>query len=509
MRVASLPERRCRTRIEGNEETGMTVGFPRRAWCLKLVVVLALGVTAATAAAVSPASSGRAHPAAACKPVEYRVRAGDTLSSIARRFHTTVVSLARANSLDPDGILLIGAVLKVPQACVSRRAAAPVAATGANRVLASSLSAALAVPGVSRAHSGVVVVDLDSSAVTYAVNAELALEPASTEKLPVALTALQRLGAGFRTHTEVLGQGSLAGATWRGDLVLKGYGDPTLTSGGLAALARAVRNHGIAAVSGRVLGDESYFDTRRTAPGWKPWFAKSESPLLSSLVVDRGALDGLATNQPALAAAILFTRALQKAGVSVTGRPSVGTASSSAARIVRRASPPLIRVLSTMDTWSDNFIAEMVLKQLGARLGSAGTTAAGAAVVRSTLATNGVPLTGVRLADASGLSSLDRLTARSLAAMLETVWHDPVLRALPDTFAVAGSTGTLRHRLLGLPGHELVKGKTGTTDHSSALAGFVGSRFAFAIVNNGYPVNWSAAHQLQDRVVTTLLAAAA
>jgi D-alanyl-D-alanine carboxypeptidase len=58
-----------------------------------------------------------------------------------------------------------------------------------------------------------------------------------------------------------------------------------------------------------------------------------------------------------------------------------------------------------------------------------------------------------------------------------------------------------------VPGHELVRGKTGTTDQSSALAGFVGSRFAFAILNNGSPVNWSAAHTLQDRVVTALLAA--
>ena len=159
-----------------------------------------------------------------------------------------------------------------------------------------------------------------------------------------------------------------------------------------------------------------------------------------------------------------------------------------------------------MDTWSDNFIAEMLLKQLGARLGDRGTTAAGAAVVRSTLAEDGVPLVGVRLADGSGLSSLDRLTARSLVAMLETVWHEPSLRPLLGSFAIAGSTGTLRHRLLGVPGHALVRGKTGTTDHCSALAGFVGSRFAFAVLNNGAPVNWAAAHLVQDRVAEALLA---
>jgi D-alanyl-D-alanine carboxypeptidase/D-alanyl-D-alanine-endopeptidase (penicillin-binding protein 4) len=127
-------------------------------------------------------------------------------------------------------------------------------------------------------------------------------------------------------------------------------------------------------------------------------------------------------------------------------------------------------------------------------------------VVSATLAADDVPLAGVHIVDGSGLSSLNRLTARSLAAMLETLWHEPDLRTLLNTFAVAGSTGTLRHRLLGVQGRDLVRGKTGTTDNSSALAGFVGTRFAFVVVNNGSPVNWQAAHLLQDRVASALLA---
>jgi serine-type D-Ala-D-Ala carboxypeptidase/endopeptidase (penicillin-binding protein 4) len=194
--------------------------------------------------------------------------------------------------------------------------------------------------------------------------------------------------------------------------------------------------------------------------------------------------------------------------VSVAGRPVVGTAGSTAVELTRRASPRLATLLSEMDTWSNNFIAEMLLKELGARLGGRGSTGVGAAVVRSALVSDGVPMAGIRLVDGSGLSPLNRLTARSLAAILETIWHEPRLRPLLGTFAVAGSTGTLRHRLLGVPGHQLVRGKTGTTDHASALAGMVGSRFAFAVLNNGSPVDWHAAHLVQDRVVESLLAAA-
>jgi serine-type D-Ala-D-Ala carboxypeptidase/endopeptidase (penicillin-binding protein 4) len=198
--------------------------------------------------------------------------------------------------------------------------------------------------------------------------------------------------------------GRARGATWQGDLVLKGRGDPTLTNAGLKALAHAVRAHGITAVTGRVVGDETYFDQARTAPGWKTSFTKSESPLLSALVVNRGILHGQSVDHPALAASILFTRALQRAGVSVAGEPSVGRAGPGAVQITRRASPRLITLLAIMDTWSDNFIAEMLLRQLGTRIGGRGTTSAGAAVIASTLAADHIPLTGVRLADGSGLS---------------------------------------------------------------------------------------------------------
>jgi len=469
---------------------------------------IALRAAAVAVACLAAGSLASASPGAPCKQARYRVKPGDTLFAIARRFHTSVSVLARANSLKPNGILLAGAVLDVPTGhCVSR-AAAPSPPAPAQRSLPASLARAVSVAGVSRARTGVVVVDLAADRVIYASNPETPLEPASTEKLGVAITALQRLGAGFRMRTAVLGEGALTGATWQGNLVLRGAGDPTLASDDLAALARAVRARGIAAVSGHVIGDESYFDNSRTCPGWKASFAKNESPLLSALVVDRGILDGHSVDHPALAAAILFTRALKRAGVSVAGQASSGRGSATARLIVRRAGPPLVRLLRVMDTWSDNFIAEMLLKQLGTQLSGRGTTAAGASAALATLASDDVPLAGVRIADGSGLSSLNRLTARSLAAMLETVWHDTRLQPLLDTFAVAGSTGTLRHRLVGVSGHELVRGKTGTTDSSSALAGFVGSRFAFAVLSNGAPVNWAAAHLLQDRVVTTLLTAA-
>ena len=230
--------------------------------------------------------------------------------------------------------------------------------------------------GVSRAQTGVVVVDLESSTVIYALNpgdatgARLDREaPARNHGAPAARRRVPDEDGGARSGNP--GRSDLA---WRSrpQGVRRSSPDQRRPGGP----GEAVRARGITTVTGDVVGDESYFDTARTVAGWKPSFAKAESPLLSALVVDRGLLDGVAVDHPALAAAILFTRALEAAGVSVSGTPGVGRApASTAVELTRRASPPLTALLSQMDTWSDNFIAEMLLKELGARLAGQGAAA--------------------------------------------------------------------------------------------------------------------------------------
>ena len=96
-------------------------------------------------------------------------------------------------------------------------------------------------------------------------------------------------------------------------------------------------------------------------------------------------------------------------------------------------------------------------------------------------------------------------TPLGLSTLLRTMWEDPSLRpyvlaALP----IAGETGTLEHRMRSGPAHGLVRAKTGTTDNSSALSGFVGDRYAFSIVENGFPVRALSAEQSQNRFAQVL-----
>jgi D-alanyl-D-alanine carboxypeptidase/D-alanyl-D-alanine-endopeptidase (penicillin-binding protein 4) len=372
--------------------------------------------------------------------------------------------------------------------------------------LSQRLDKALSVPRVSRVSTGALAVDLATARTVFSHNSSRALAPASNEKLPLAFALLSTLGPAFRIETDVLGEGQQQGAVWQGRLVLKGYGDPTLSTADLRRLALQVRAAGIRRVTGGVAGDESWFDSFRTVRGWKPSFYIDESPPLSALVVDRDRIHGVVHPNPPLGAATVFREQLVSAGVAVAGAATVRKADALALPLAAIRSPTLFTLVRTMDRESDNFFAEVLLKELGAVQLSRGTSAAGASVVASALADAGISLAGVRIVDGSGLSLLDRLTASALVGTLEAAWTNPDVRpGLVGSLAVAGVNGTLEDRMRRPPARGRVLAKTGTTNRASALSGYVRGRYAFAVVQNGFPISSYWARIAQDRFATALV----
>jgi D-alanyl-D-alanine carboxypeptidase/D-alanyl-D-alanine-endopeptidase (penicillin-binding protein 4) len=373
--------------------------------------------------------------------------------------------------------------------------------------LPTRLANALAVPGNSSTASGAVVVDLRTGRLLFARHPDLPLAPASNEKLTVSFTALHELGATYRFRTEVFGRGHQEDGVWHGDVFLKGFGDPTLSSLQVERLATQIAALGITRIDGRVYGDESWFDAQRTAPGWKASYYINECPPLSALIVNRGWYDHHTARQPALAAAGKLKLLLRKHGVA-SGVVGLGRAPADAYALAQVESDPLPAVVAEMDHESDNFIAEMLLKDIGAEAGDGGTTVAGTAIVTRDLVAAGVPLTGVRITDGSGLSLDDRLTARALAALLVAVWNDVDLRnPFWASLPIAGINGTLDKRLRKSPARGAVRAKTGTTDRASALSGYVRDQYGFAVLQNGWPVRRLSAEKAEDRFATALASA--
>jgi len=392
--------------------------------------------------------------------------------------------------------------------------AGPVASAGAQNgaqdaAFARGISKALATHGLGGKGTGVAVADLATGQIIYRRNGWRAMLPASTEKLFTTVAAFTTLHPTFRFATTVVGAGAQAGATWKGDLFLVGSGDPTFSSDDIDALAAQVKARGITRVTGRIRGDESVFDASR----WGPWPTKYmgiESPPLSGLTLDRNVTEsGQDVPSPSRNAARALRKALTAAGVHVGVRfVGGGVAPKSGVELGRVQSDPLWKIVRFMDRHSDNFTAEMVAKAVGHYAGGSGTTARGMQlagdIAKPMLGEDAAEL---HLADGSGLSHQDRVTASALARLLAAAAANPLIaKPLAGALSVAGANGTLAHRLPALRGRVL--GKSGTLDNVSALAGYVtalsGRRYAFAVLINVPGLSDWDAHAAQDAVVTFL-----
>lgn len=350
--------------------------------------------------------------------------------------------------------------------------------------------------------SGALVVDLQTGQTLFSDAAGVERPPASVEKLYTTSTALLRLGPDATLTTTVRGVGSFDSShVWHGTLYLVGGGDPTFGASGFdrayygtgATVQRLVTNlvsaTGITGVQGAIVGDESYFDSLRGTPSsrYRAYLPDVEGEL-SALAYDRGFanLAGTAGQpRPALYATQQFTAALKAARVRVPGGTSVytGPAPAQATTLAVVRSPRMAKLVQLTNTPSDNYFAEMLLKGLGAKFGGAGTTAAGASVVRGELAS----VFGIhpRLVDGSGLSYTDSTSPQQVVSVLTKMNGNP---AFYNSLAVAGETGTLKDEAKGTIAQGNCHAKTGTLSDVASLAGYClardGHTLAFAFLAN-------------------------
>jgi serine-type D-Ala-D-Ala carboxypeptidase/endopeptidase (penicillin-binding protein 4) len=331
--------------------------------------------------------------------------------------------------------------------------------------------------------------------------------PASVEKLLTSATALDRAGPEAQIQTTAATAGTVTDGVLEGDLYIQGHGDPSLGYAGLGRLARAVQRAGIREITGRVYGDESYFDSRRGSPA--SGFATSVwvGPL-SALAFNEGLMrpygHGFQRSPPGFVAARMQAK-LESVGVPVAGGSDSGVAPAGAQVIATVWSPPLAALVRHMNTVSDNYYAEILVKALGAGYGTGGTTERGAAVVRAFESERGI---SSRVVDGSGLSRGNAVSPRMIGRLLVQApresWYDAFYSSLP----LAGVSGTLKKRMRGTAAAGRCRAKTGTLIGVSALAGYCRSRsrhrIAFAILMNRVSI-WRA-HRTQDRIAATLAA---
>ena len=353
----------------------------------------------------------------------------------------------------------------------------------------------------SGASSGALVTDLTANQPLYAARADLARVPASNEKLYTTATALGRFGPLARLTTELLASGAVdATGLLSGNVILRGGGDPTFSSEDISTLGRAIERAGIKKISGGVIGDESRFDKRRGGPA-SSWGVDSYiGGSLGALVLNRGSGD---YDAPGLAAARSLSKQLGLLKISRGVAARTGVAPTDARRISLLHSPTVTDLIAMTNIPSDNFLAEMLIKNLGARFGGAGTTSSGAGVVRAYLRRFGL---SPQISDGSGLSRGNRTSPREVVALLSAMHSGPQHAAFEKSLAVAGRSGTLAGRMNGSAAEGNCRGKTGTLSDVSGLSGLClahnGHVIAFSMLMNS--VSPDRARSLQDSAVRAI-----
>jgi D-alanyl-D-alanine carboxypeptidase/D-alanyl-D-alanine-endopeptidase (penicillin-binding protein 4) len=348
----------------------------------------------------------------------------------------------------------------------------------------------------------------------------------------------------------------------RGDLILRGAGDPTLSGkpfepageAPMTALAKQVAGSGIRRVTGAIVGDASAFEGPRVPDGWRtrylgasyaarvsalsfnenkitiivrPDGGKAEiafQPAVSGLVVRNevkvtggsvGARIGVSEDtagrlrvsgwigsrsrprdyqvmveHPELFAAGALRAALIEQGVAVDGTVRAATAPDDARLVATYASPSLDKIITQMNGESNNHYAELLFRSAARDVGVAGSAENGNALLKRFLYEKAeVAPTMVFAADGSGLSTLDRVTPRSMVQLLGYARRAPWGPVLEQSLPIAGTTETLKHRMRQTPAMGNLHAKTGTTNDVASLGGYVtarnGEQLAFSFIYNG------------------------
>ncbi len=202
-----------------------------------------------------------------------------------------------------------------------------------------------------------------------------------------------------------------------------------------------------------------------------------------------------------------FLGMLKAVGVKVPEHPREGKTPGTLDLIYTQQSAPLSQIVRDLNHFSNNFIAEQILFAIGQTEGATFSRMRGLRRLESFLRSLGFRDEQFVLRDASGLSHDNRLSARIiLALLLRGLENQLVAPEFESSLAVGKKSGTLQRRPVD-PSGLVLRGKTGTLNGVSSLAGYVvgqsGNKYAFVVLQNAI-TSVDHAHRLEDSIVAIL-----
>jgi len=344
------------------------------------------------------------------------------------------------------------------------------------------------------AQLGLAIYDLTADSMLYSVNDRYTMRPASVMKLVTAITALDKLGESYRFTTRLYYDGEIVDSTLVGDIYCVGGFDPRFNSDDMRAFVEEIKELGIDTIDGRIVADVSMKDSKEYGEGWC-W--DDDNAVLSPLLISRK--DEFLSR---------FVSALSDAGIYLKGYTSKATVPATA-RCISSRYHSIDQILYQMMKESDNLYAESMFYQIAASTGKRYATAKDAAtVIRQLIQKVGLDPQTYRIADGSGLSLYNYVSAELIVRLLRYAYgNSNIYQNLLPTLPVAGVDGTLKSRMNGTKAAGNVYAKTGTVSGVSSLAGYVtsfnGHELCFAIILNGL-MKGSRGRALQNRICTLM-----
>jgi D-alanyl-D-alanine carboxypeptidase/D-alanyl-D-alanine-endopeptidase (penicillin-binding protein 4) len=203
---------------------------------------------------------------------------------------------------------------------------------------------------------------------------------------------------------------------------------------------------------------------------------------------------------------------LELRGVKVTGRVRRGPVPKDARLLLVSESESLADVVRKLNKHSNNFIAEQLLKALGATVkGQPGTWPKGIETVEEFLAEVGIPRGSYVMKNGSGLNDTNRFSVRQHIVLLKEMWKRfPLMAEFLGALPIAGKDGTIKWRMEGSDAVGRLRAKTGTLENVTSLSGYVqtmgGERLAFSVIVNDYPGRYAAVVRAVDALGGALAA---
>jgi D-alanyl-D-alanine carboxypeptidase/D-alanyl-D-alanine-endopeptidase (penicillin-binding protein 4) len=405
------------------------------------------------------------------------------------------------------------------------------------------------------------------------INGDTPMQPASCVKMITAAAALSELGIDYRFRTEFLADtkpddGSVD------TLYIHGNGDPFITPEAVWRMAQDLVDHGYRKIEGDIVIDDTFFDgydyPHKNNGGMRAWESPTGAVTTNFNVVEfvvtpaasgklanvsvspnspyirvvnkvktgkrvkigaarrieedheifiitgeigansKPATLARSVSRPVEFAGSVFARMLKAHDVEFAGRVRKGKVPEDAYHLFDAPSRPLALVVRDMNKFSNNFIAEQIVKHLGGRRsGRPGSTEQGLVAIREWLDEIGIDRKKYNLENGSGLSAHTRFTAHQLVKILQAAATDASIA--PDfetSLAVLGVDGTMQHWHAEPQLRGILRAKTGTLQGTANLAGYIpdkdGNLIVFAIMTEGLDIGVDEARNAEVTIARVL-----